>query len=304
MLYWRRLMRSRLWKRAVLLAVALVIPACAYVQLRPNAAVLNPELDELSGLVRASDPAWLWGHNDSGDSARLFRVGTHGEDGGTVAITGAEANDWEAITRATWQGQPLLLIGDVGDNLAWRSHVSLYAVAEPPPGHASAPVLFTLNLHYPDGPRDCEGIAYDPISHDVLLLSKRDRPPHLYRVALPTTPPAPDAPPLLAEYLGPVLGIPRPSVTDYLQDPVFGALRDWTTDFAISSDGSFAVITTYKNAYRYPRLATWAQTFAATPQTIPLPHFRQTEAGGLSEDGRTLYIGSEKHGGFAAINLH
>lgn len=292
----------------MLLAIALCgIPSCAYLSLhREYARVASPELDELSGMTRSyAAPEWLWAHNDSGDVPRLFRVGPHGEDGGTVAIEAADAEDWEDIASFQWQGKPALLIGDIGDNYHWRKQITLYAVADVGSGPGPMPLLWRLDVHYPDGARDAEGLAVDPVSGDILLVSKRDRPPQVYRVPMPSVAPALHAEPVVAERVASLLHIPRPDAGDLLADPIYGLLRDWVTAFDIAADGSFAVATCYKNAYLYRRKPgqSWAEIFAAQPEVIHTPQFPQTEAGAISADGRTLYVGSEKHGGFAAVAL-
>ena len=289
--------------KVLLLLLALSVPACAYLRTQGKPAVDNPELVELSGLTRSlATDDWLWGHNDSGDTARLFRVGPHGEDGGIVTVLGADANDWEDIATFRWRGQPALLIGDIGDNLGWRDHVTLYAVADPGATGSSTKVLWQLDLRYPDGPRDAEGLAVDPLSGDILIMSKRERPPKMYRVAMPIA--APTAT-VTAEIIGPVLHIPKPTAVDLADDPIYGWLRDWPTALDIAPDGLSVIVTTYKNAYRYWREPNqpWAEVFTQKPQTIRLPQFKQTEAGAISNDGLWFTVGSEQRAGYARLPL-
>ncbi|ROH93791.1 hypothetical protein ED208_04510 [Stagnimonas aquatica] len=295
---------SRRWPQ-LLLAVSLQLSACAYLRAQPVDAVANPELDELSGLSRllATDD-WLWGHNDSGDRARLFRVGFDGSDGGVVEVPGAKAVDWEDIAAFSWRQQPALLIGDIGDNYALRRSVSLYAVADPGANGDRAPLLWSLQFRYPDGPRDAEGLAVDPVSGDILILSKRERPPKLYRLAMPSQ--APEHGQILsAEPVGTVLHLPKPTPADLADDPKYGFLRDWPTALDLAPDGSYAVVGTYKDAYLYRRQPgdSWAAMFARPPQTIDLPQWRQTEAGTISADGRLYCAGSEQRAGFACLPL-
>ncbi|MES2683305.1 MAG: hypothetical protein V4650_07255 [Pseudomonadota bacterium] len=292
-------------RRLLFLLLALLIPACAYLRAAPEAVLANAELEELSGLTRSlATDDWLWAHNDSGDSARLFRVGGDGSDGGVVEVPDTLAIDWEDIATLRWQGQPALLIGDIGDNAAKRAAITLYAVRDPGAKGGSAPLLWQLNVRYPDGPRDAEGLAVDPLTGDILILSKRERPPVVYRVALPDAPPKPGAV-VVAEKLGPVLHLPKPNALDLSEDPLYGLLRDWPTAFDIAPDGLSAIVTTYKDAHRYRRLAgeSWAQAFAQMPERIDLPQWKQTEAGGLTADGLRFCAGSEQRAGFACMTL-
>lgn len=300
---WRQLGRRR--RRAALLLLAALIPACSYLRPTPAAALANPALNELSGLTRSLvTDEWLWGHNDSGDSARLFRVGLDGSDGGVVEVPGALAIDWEDIAPFRWQGEPALLIGDIGDNRAQRAAITLYAVRDPGATGDAATLLWQLNLRYPDGPRDAEGLAVDPLNGDILILSKRERPPVIYRLAMPRAPPVPGSV-LTAEKLGPVLHLPAPTAADLADDPKYGMLRDWPTALDIAPDGLSAIVTTYKDAYRYWRAADedWARALARPPQRIRLPQWRQTEAGGFTADGQRFCAGSEQRAGFACVLL-
>ncbi len=292
-------------RRAALLSMVLLIPACVWLRPAPAAAIANHELNELSGLTRSllmND--WLWAHNDSGDRARLFRIGLDGSDGGAVEVPGALAIDWEDIATLRWQGAPALLIGDIGDNNAQRAAVTLYAVSDPGAKGATARPLWQLNVRYPDGPRDAEGLAVDPRSGDILILSKRERSPVIYRVPLPTQAPSPGTV-VVAEKLGPVRHLPPPTGIDLAEDPRYGLLRDWPTALDVAPDGSSAIVTTYKDAHRYRRAAdeSWAVTFARVPERINLPQWKQTEAGGFTADGRQFCAASEQHAGFACVPL-
>lgn len=272
-----------------------LLSACALFA-QPNAPhISNSALDELSGLaVSHADPTLLWGHNDSGDGPNLFRIGLAGEDLGMITVDGADAIDWEDIAAFDWHGQPALLIADIGDNNAKRDHLTLYAVTDPGVS-GPAKLLWKLDFRYPDGPRDCEAVAVDPIEHSILLLSKREFPQHLYRLPLPDTQPAPGL--AIAESLNNAVKIQRPTLVDLVENPGFGQYSGMPTAMDIARDGSFAVVVTYKNAYRFRRAPgeSWGGAFAAVPETIVQPRLRQTEAGAISADGRHLFISSEGH---------
>jgi len=78
--------------------------------------VANPAIDELSGLVQSTaHPGVLWANNDSGDSARVFAVGSDGADLGTVMVSGATATDWEDLALGPGPGGgDHLYVGDLG----------------------------------------------------------------------------------------------------------------------------------------------------------------------------------------------
>jgi hypothetical protein len=273
----------------------LALNACATGLQAGTPMVANPLLDELSGLaVSHADPTLLWAHNDSGDGPNLFRVGLAGEDLGRVTIEGAKAVDWEDIASFDWRGQPAVLIGDIGDNRARHHHSTLYAVDDP--GRVGVPkLLWKMKFQYPDGPRDCESLAVDPVDRVILLLSKRDFPPRLYALPLPSD----DAvlPEMsTARFLGTVETIPEPTLGDLTQPLYIGVLSSLPTAMDISRDGRFAVVTTYGDAYLYRRQPgqPWIEAFAQPPQRIPLPHLKQTEAGAIAADGRSLFVSTEQ----------
>lgn len=263
----------------------------------------NRNAEEISGLARSlKDPNILWGHNDSGNAAVLFRVGLNGENMGAVKLTGGSLVDWEDIAAFEWRGQPALLLADTGDNLAMRDHVTLYAVSDP--GRSdTATLLWRLDFRYPDGARDCEAVAVDAHRAEILLLSKRDQPPRLYRLPLPQKPPREQQ---TAEFLGAIRSIPKTALQPGLNGVWRQRWQDMPTAMDISADGRRVVIVTPFDAYIYWRAArqTWLDVLNKPPRRVPLPRFPQIEAGAFSADGRTLYIASEQRPmGFAAIAL-
>lgn len=255
-------------------------------------SIENTHLNEASGLaVSRRSPGRLWLHNDSGDTARLFATNAMGRGLHSVRVEGAQHIDWEDLAAYVLDGEPKLLIADVGDNRAVRPSVQLYVLDEPA-ADANSATASTLTVTYPDGPRDVEAVAVDAMDRRVYLLSKRDAPPRLYQVGLATDTDSP----VEAELLGAVTSLPPPTDADLQADPKFGQFRSQPTAMSVSADGSRIVITTYKDSYLYLRSndEPWIDTLNRTPVVIDVPQFRQTEAGGISADGRTLFIASEQ----------
>ena len=92
------------------------------------------------------------------------------------------------LSAATIDGRRLLLAGDIGDNHAVLPERAIFAIEEPTiPADADPaiplriPLAWTLRFTYPDGPRDAEGLAWDPISQriDVALMGSLPRRPYL-----------------------------------------------------------------------------------------------------------------------------
>lgn len=271
----------------------LALFACGAALAADRFELANPDLDELSGLaVSRADPGVLWGHEDTGGGPVLFRIGLHGEDLGSMVLAGAQAGDWEDIAAFEDAGGPALLIADTGDNFAIRGHSTLYAVRDP--GRQGNPeLLWRLQFRFPDGARDCEAVAVDTAGGGILLVSKRDVPPRLYRLPLPDRPPKTRQ---TAEFLGTVTGLPAgPTLRERLKAPLASAFANSPTALDVSRDGSTAVLVTPRHAYSYRRApdASWAQAFLQPAAVLPLPDFEQIEAAALSADGRELFVGSE-----------
>ena len=268
----------------------------------------NPAIDELSGLaVSRRDPQLLWGHNDTGGGPVLYRIGPDGADLGRIVVADALAGDWEDIAAFEDRSGPALLVADVGDNFALRSFATLYAVRDPGRENA-AKILWILEFTFPDGPRDCEAVAVDPLSREILLLSKRDRPARLYRLPLPKALPKTlrNVPPRVratAAFVG-TIAPPPPA------NPVRAVVAPFEyapTALAISADGLTAVIATPEHAWLYRRAAgqAWLERFREPGTAVALPpKLDQVEAAALSADGRVLYLGAEgRPGRWARIDL-
>ncbi|GAB3383156.1 hypothetical protein NCG89_13215 [Spongiibacter taiwanensis] len=250
-----------------------------------------PELNEMSGLASSfvSDHL-LWAHNDSGDSARLFRLNTNGEVLGQVNIRGASAFDWEDIASfKDANGNAFLLIADTGDNTGLRPFVDLYLLAEPGLDAAEAKTLRRYTVVYPDGPRDTEAVAIDAVERSVYLLSKRDDNPRLYRFSL-------DALKQLfvpLQYLGEVTSLPSKAKHADIK-----AKQRWQfqpTAMAFSPEHDAAIVVTPRHTYYFPRDGedSWLTALNRDPVILNPGRFPQIEAGTFSRDGNTLYLGSE-----------
>ncbi|CAG0948202.1 hypothetical protein PHYC_00010 [Phycisphaerales bacterium] len=178
---------------------ALISAASAWAQVAfdPPAAegALNaPQITEASGLAASRrNPGVLWTHNDSGDSARVFAIDSQARLLATVNLAGILALDFEDISVGPGPvpGLHYLFVGDIGDNLLFRSTIRVHRFPEPAvslaqagnPTSFSAEGVATITLAYPDGPRDAEGLAIDPLSGDLYVFSKQPANSRVYRAA-------------------------------------------------------------------------------------------------------------------------
>jgi len=149
-----------------------------------------PELTESSGLAfstRSDDI--LFSHNDSGDSARLFALDRKGKFLYELHVEKAKAKDWEDMCAFEHDGKNWLAVGDIGDNDFQQDFVSIYVFKEPKEKEddrkRKAEIEYELQVEYPSGPVNSEALAYDPIRHSFLLLSKENLNCVFYEIPIP-----------------------------------------------------------------------------------------------------------------------
>ncbi|MBM3851903.1 MAG: hypothetical protein FJ399_01965 [Verrucomicrobia bacterium] len=259
-----------------------------------------PPKNETSGLAASRRTAGLlWVHDDSGGQPALYAVGPDGAARGSLQIGGGVKNDdWEDLAAAEFDGKAWLIIADTGDNDAKRSSVRVHFIEEPAGERLAGAAMLaerpaaTLRIRYEDGARDCESLAIDARERALYLLTKRDTPPRLYRVALPA--PLGHAE-LTARLAGPVPHLPPPSPA---QRRVKGPLgRNWgfpcAMDFA--PDGSAAVVLTSGDLLLFPRQGgePWSAALARPPVRLPPHQLPQAEAVCFAPDGKSIFVASE-----------
>jgi hypothetical protein len=214
----------------------------------------DPAIVEASALV-VQDGLFLT-TNDSGDTGRVFSVDASGR---TVGVThwADDPTDTEALAPA---GHGFVWVGDIGDNTASRSSVT---IARIPVGRGDRTVHpTTYRLTYPDGGRDAETLVRDPATGRLYLASKDVFGGVLYAVPEHLDPSAPN----LLRAVGRVLPV--------------------ATDGAFFPDGRHLVVRSYASAvvYAWPSLQPVG--------SFPLPRQRQGEGIAVADDGR-VYLSSE-----------
>lgn len=267
----------------------------------------DPDVVEASGLSRSlRDPEMLWTLNDGGSKPRLHAFDFNGSKLGRLTLDGARNRDWEDMAAFEFDGEPYLLVADIGDNDARRDAVSLLVVAEPDMAEDDKQredLAWRVDFRYPDGPRDAEAVAVDAANDRVLVLSKRDLPPRLYAVPLR---PGPDEV-VTADLLGTVESLPRPSRRDRDQ-ALF--TKDWhwqPTAMDLSPDGKLAVILTYRAVYVYrlDAVAGIPASLRNPPHALGLGNFRDAESAAFSADSASIFVTVErKHPPLLRIDLN
>lgn len=284
----------------VLLAATLSVAGCSapppFAQL--SGLIISPQLDELSGLAASRVHAdTLWVLNDGGNAAALYAIGNRGGLQATFRIAGVVNTDWEDLAAFDLDGRHYLLIADTGDNGGLRKTLQLHVVEEPrifEDGTLHDGVLrpaWSIAFRWPDGARDCEAVAVDAARGEILLISKRRRPPELF-----TLPLRPGNGGLqIAQLVGHLVGVPEPDAEALREDAHQARIRNQITAADISPDGRTIAVMTYRDVllYQRPTRASWAQALASNPQVHELPWLPQAEALAWSPDGRALYATGE-----------
>ncbi|MEC9465584.1 MAG: hypothetical protein VX834_07360 [Myxococcota bacterium] len=251
----------------------------------------DSQISESSGLAVSSQHAdLLWTHNDSGDLARIYAFSESGESRGTINLSGASANDWEAMAIGPCSSGSCLVIGDVGDNNRNRDAVSLWRLAEPTPTGAGTEQIVQsseLRAIYPDGAQDCEAIAIDPLSGDIILIEKSlSAKARTYRVPSETWESNADADFTL---------LPLTTI-DFETDSLTGGL---VTGADISPSGFELFARTYIAGFHLPVVRDEAGTITGfgTPRQVSVYDDGQCEAVAYDDTGLELWFTCEDENG-------
>ena len=178
-------------------------------------------------------------------------------------------------------------MGDVGDNALARDDIEILVVPEPAVDPEQSDVSAELNgwgtmvLTYPDGPHNCESILVDPVTDDLLVITKdgggdtavfRKPGPHQD---------------------GDVFELLHVVDLDFSSSPFSGNRN--TTAADIHPDGDLLAIRTYSDVWLFRRNLTedWTTTFAREPCDGDAPQEQQGEAVAFSADGSGYIVLSE-----------
>jgi hypothetical protein len=283
-------MPGRMHPRPLIASVAclvcMLVAGCDAGPAQPRLAglLLDPQLDETSGLAMSHvHRSTLWLIEDGGNGAALHAISRRGRRLASYRIEGAANTDWEDLASFDWQGRHYLLIADTGDNGGLRRTLLLHAIEEPAQltdGGMLRPA-WSIAFRWPDGARDCEAVAVDATRGQILLVSKKRRPPELF-----TLPLAPRRGVEIARRIG------RLSVPDLSAE---GTLARQVTAADVSPDGRTLAVLTYARLLLYRRTGNepWSAAVARPPTAQPLPWLHQAEAVAWASDGRGLYASGE-----------
>ena len=249
------------------------------------ANILDYNIDESSGLAMSTRmPGRLWTINDSGSEPVLYALNLEGETTGSYRLDVEQMFDWEALDAYVYEGRSMLLVADTGDNFRFRESVWLHLLKEPGGEGQDQPdslsPVSSIEVLYPDGPRDCEAVAVDTKRQRILLLSKRHQPPELFEIPLHTTGK------VTARKIAEFSSLPRATVEDFDRFPVLAPYVNMPTGMDVHGDK--LLVTTYEHAFLYDLAS------LRDPVQIDMPRIGQREAIAFSQSGNSAYVTRER----------
>lgn len=231
---------------------------------------------ESSGLALSAGGDALWTHNDSGRPV-LYLVGFDGRLRGQVMVTGARVTDWEDIAAGPCPGSGrCLFVGDIGDNQASRSRITIWRIPEPGPADAQSMPAEALTAAYPEGAQDAEALFVLPDGAIYIVTKGETGPVAVYEMPRTARP-------------GVVASLRR--VTELNADRV--NRRERITGAAASPDGQWLALRTLRAVSFYPTGNLSARNLGA-PLTQDLRALQepQGEAVEFGRDG-VIHLSSE-----------
>ena len=247
------------------------------------------KLAELSGLARSkSHPGVFWAINDGDNRAEIIAIDAAAKTLGAVSSEGIRNIDWEDITSYAVDGRNYLAIADTGDNGGLRPELFIHVIEEPARlDSASVQPVRSLSFVWKDGARDSESLFASGETRMFYLISKKRVPAELY--ALPFDAKDGSSPRLIAR----LEGIAQPDAKTMNSKNDYGRYRSQITGADLSPDGRIFAVLNYQQVYFYvlPR----KPVAALQPiSSITLPWLPQAEGIAFSQDGGSLFIGSEQ----------
>jgi hypothetical protein len=246
--------------------------------------------------------------NDSGGEAELFALTIRGEHVGRWSIDLPKPTDWEAMDSFEWRGKNYLLVADIGDNFATRDSVS-YTILEEPDARSLADgtilrPLISQHFVYPNGPKDSEAIAVNPARGEILVLSKRTKPPELYRLPLSlfaaneTQVRTNADEPITASYVTSLQGFAAPSRAEI---DLYGGIWKYLampTGMSIADDR--LLVTTLEHGYLFD-----LNNLVSPPYRVMLPFAGQREAIAFAKDrSDQAYVSHERKHGLRSADIY
>lgn len=245
---------------------------------RRVAELKDKRLHEVSGLAASiANPGLVWLHNDSGNPATVYLVDTALNVRLACKLRGIKNRDWEDIAVGPGPDgkKQYLYVADIGDNDARHDEKYVYRFEEPRVTSGTKEITITsfetIAFRLEDGRKDTEALWVHPQSRDIYIVSKRERPVHLYVLRHPF----------------------ENKVITAVSIAVLPLTQIVAAD--ISHDGSEIIMKDYDNIYYWQLVGKGVEeTLRGKPEVLAYTAEPQGEAIGFARDGSGFFTLSEK----------
>lgn len=164
----------------------------AFLPSRRLAELTDKKLTEVSGLaVSVANPGLFWTHNDSGNPPVVYLVDESLKVKLACKLEGVRNRDWEdiAVGPGPDKNKRYVYVADIGDNDARHKVKRIYRFEEPLLGNRVGEITIsafdTITFRLEDGMKDTETIMVHPRTNDIYVVSKREKPVHVYQLQYP-----------------------------------------------------------------------------------------------------------------------
>ena len=240
----------------------------------------NDDIQEASGIVASlTNDNVIWTHNDSGDSNRIFAMNTQGKHLGEYFLNDSQNRDWEdiAIGPGPEEGLHYLYVGDIGDNFSENDIKHIYRVIEPKLNSSSnfnsiqLDGIESISFQYEDGNRDAETLIIDPLTKDIIIISKREATAvHIYSIPFPQ-----DTDTILTANLI--------MTKDFYPNDNF-ATSQWIVGGDISHDGKEILVKSYTDIFYFSRTSNQSFYDALNNEEIKFPYITEPQGEAICWD--------------------
>ena len=240
----------------------------------------NDDIQEASGIVASlTNDNIIWTHNDSGDSNRIFAMDTQGKHLGEYFLNDSQNRDWEdiAIGPGPEEGLHYLYVGDIGDNFSENDIKHIYRVIEPQLNSSSnfnsiqLDGIESISFQYEDGNRDAETLIIDPLTKDIIIISKREATAvHIYSIPFPQ-----DTDTILTANLI--------MTKDFYPNDNF-ATSQWIVGGDISHDGKEILVKSYTDIFYFSRTSNQSFYDALNNEEIKFPYITEPQGEAICWD--------------------
>jgi hypothetical protein len=243
------------------------------------AQLTDKKLEEVSGIAASTaNRGFLWTLNDSGNPAIVYLVDEALKIRLSVKLKDIKNRDWEdiAVGPGPDGSKRYVYVADIGDNNARHAYKYIYRFEEPVLQNDISQITITsfdtIVFRLEGEVKDTESILVHPTTKNIYLVSKRERPVHLYEMEVSAS----IADTLVARDIG---SLPLTQIV--------------AADF--SADGEEVLMKNYDNIY-YWKLEgrSLAEALKDKPALLKYTEEPQGEAITFSQDGSGFYTLSEK----------